>query len=106
MYKLPAKYVGPYGEQDAALTLKLWNKLKLEIDSQDLNKILEMESRLIPLLLEMRWRGVRVDQDKAGEVSEKLSKEEQKIQVEIKRKYGSDVNLWANASLQSIFDSH
>jgi DNA polymerase I-like protein with 3'-5' exonuclease and polymerase domains len=42
MYKLPAKYVGPYGEQDATLTLKLWNKLKLEIDSQDLNKILEM----------------------------------------------------------------
>ena len=106
MYKLPAKYVGPYGEQDAALTLKLWGKLKTEIDNQDLNNILEMESRLIPLLLEMRWRGVRVDENKAEEVSEKLSKEEQKIQVEIKRKYGSDVNLWANASLQSIFDSN
>ena len=89
MYKLPAKYVGPYGEQDAALTLKLWNKLKIEIQEQNLDKILTMESRLIPLLIEMRWRGVRVDENKAEQVSEQLSKEEQKIQVEIKRRYGA-----------------
>ena len=106
MYKLPSKYVGPYGEQDAALTLKLWDKLKIEISEQNLDKILDMECRLIPLLLEMRWRGVRVDEDKAEIVSKKLSVEEQKIQVEIKRKYGSDVNLWANASLQKIFDKN
>ena len=106
MYKLHAKYVGPYGEQDAALTLKLWDKLKIEIAEQGLESILQMESRLIPLLLEMRWRGVRVDEEKAEQVSKKLSTEEQKIQVEIKRKYGSDVNLWANASLQSIFEKN
>jgi len=106
MYKLHAKYVGPYGEQDAALTLKLWNKLKLEIAEQELERILEMESKLIPLLLEMRWRGVRVDEEKAEVVSKHLSTEEQKIQVEIKRKYGSDVNLWANASLESIFEKN
>jgi len=106
MYKLHAKYVGPYGEQDAALTLKLWNKLKLEIAEQELEKILEMESKLVPLLLEMRWRGVRVDEEKAEAVSKQLSTEEQKIQVEIKRKYGSDVNLWANASLESIFEKN
>ena len=88
MYKLHAKYVGPYGEQDAALTLKLWKKLKVEIAEQGLEKILAMESKLIPLLLEMRWRGVRVDEEKAEHVSKKLSTEEQKIQVEIKRKYG------------------
>jgi len=106
MYKLPAKYVGPYGEQDAALTLNLWNQLKLEISEQNLEKILEMESKLLPLLLEMRWRGVRVDEKRAEQVSERLSKEEQKIQVEIKRKYGADVKLWANASLKAIFDKN
>jgi DNA polymerase I-like protein with 3'-5' exonuclease and polymerase domains len=106
MYKLPAKYVGPYGEQDAALTLKLWNQLKLEISEQNLENMLEMESKLLPLLLEMRWRGVKVDEKRAEQVSEQLSKEEQKIQVEIKRKYGSDVKLWANASLKAIFDKN
>ena len=106
MYKLPSKYVGPYAEQDAALTLKLWKKLKLEISEQNLEKVLDMECRLIPLLLEMRWRGVRVDEEKAEVISKQLSTEEQKIQVEIKRKYGSEVNLWANASLQKIFDEN
>lgn len=106
MYKLHSKYVGPYGEQDAALTLKVWDKLKQEIKSQDLSKIYELETSLIPLLIEMRWRGVRVNEEKAHSISKELSKKEQKIQVEIKRKYGSEVNLWANASLQDIFDKN
>ena len=106
MYKLPSKFVGPYGEQDAALTLKLWQKLKIEIQEQGLEKILDMECRLIPLLLEMRWRGVRIDEQKADDVSKKLSIEEQKLQVEIKRKYGAEVNLWANASLEAIFEKN
>ena len=106
MYKLPSKFVGPYGEQDAALTLKLWQKLKIEVQEQGLEKILDMECRLIPLLLEMRWRGVRIDEQKADDVSKKLSIEEQKLQVEIKRKYGAEVNLWANASLEAIFEQN
>ncbi len=106
MYKLHSKYVGPYGEQDAALTLKLWNKLKVEIADQNLENILDMECRLIPLLLEMRWRGVRVDEEKADTVSKRLSIQEQKIMVEIKRQYGSEVNLWANASLEAIFEKN
>ena len=106
LYKLPSKYVGPYGEQDAALTLKLWEKLKVELREHNSESIFEMECKLIPLLLEMRWRGVRVDETKAEEIGETLSKEEQKIQVEIKRKYGNEVQLWANASLQNIFDNN
>ena len=106
LYKLPSKYVGPYGEQDAALTLRLWEKLKVELREHNSESIFEMECKLIPLLLEMRWRGVRVDETKAEEIGETLSKEEQKIQVEIKRKYGNEVQLWANASLQKIFDDN
>ena len=106
MYKLHSKYVGPYGEQDAALTLKLYEKLRMELREQNLEPIYEIECKLIPLLLEMRWRGVRVDEQKAEDVSKNLSLQEQKLQIEIKRKYGEDVNLWANASLQKIFDKN
>jgi len=106
MYKLNSKYVGPYGEQDAALTLKLYEKLKLEIQEQNLEQIYDLECSLIPLLIEMRWRGVRVDEEKADQLSKDLSLKEQKLLVEIKRKYGEDVNLWANASLQKVFDKN
>ncbi len=106
MYKLNSKYVGPYGEQDAALTLKLYEKLRLEIQEQNLEQIYDLECSLIPLLIEMRWRGVRVDEEKADQISKDLSLKEQKLLVEIKRKYGEDVNLWANASLQKVFDKN
>jgi len=106
MYKLHSKYVGPYGEQDAALTLKLYDKLQEEIKEQNLETIYELECRLIPLLIEMRWRGVRVDEERAEQISKDLSIREQKLLVEIKRNYGEDVNLWANASLQKVFDKN
>ena len=106
MYKLNSKYVGPYGEQDAALTLKVYHKLKEELKQQGLESIYSLECKLIPLLIEMRWRGVRVDEEKADKISKDLSLKEQKLLVEIKRKYGEDVNLWANASLQKVFDKN
>ena len=61
MYALPAKYVGPYAEQDAVLTLQLWNQLYPRIQEEGLEKIFKLECDLIPLLIEMRWKGVRVD---------------------------------------------
>ena len=106
MYKLNSKYVGPYGEQDAALTLKVYHKLREQLKEQDLESIYSLECKLIPLLIEMRWRGVRVDEEKADTISKDLSQKEQKLLLEIKRKYGEDVNLWANASLQKVFDKN
>ena len=106
MYKLNSRYVGPYGEQDAALTLKVYHKLKEQLKEQDLESIYSLECKLIPLLIEMRWRGVRVDEEKADTISKDLSQKEQKLLLEIKRKYGEDVNLWANASLQKVFDKN
>ena len=42
MYKLPAKFVGEYAEQDAVLTLKLWDKLKKLLEIQKLEPIYEV----------------------------------------------------------------
>jgi DNA polymerase-1 len=43
MYKLPAKFVGPYAEQDAVLTYKLWQRFKTEITRQDLTDVWELD---------------------------------------------------------------
>ncbi len=62
-------YVGPYAEQDALLTLKLWEWQKIEMTRQDLWSIFDLESGITPLLIDMRWKGVRVDLDKTAELS-------------------------------------
>jgi DNA polymerase I-like protein with 3'-5' exonuclease and polymerase domains len=106
MWALPAKYVGPYAEQDAVLTLKLWKIFKARIEIEGLETIYDLECDLIPLLIEMRWRGVRIDTDRAEQTATEMSKKEQQLLVEIKRRFGVSVDIWASASIQKAFDTN
>ena len=38
-----------YAEQDAGLTLRLWERFKTEISKQSLNDVWEMEMELLPI---------------------------------------------------------
>ena len=60
LWKLPASHVGEYAEQDAAVTLRLWNHLRTEILRQNLTNIFELETDLFPVLFDMKQKGVRV----------------------------------------------
>ena len=104
MYMLPAKFVGEYAEQDAVLTLKLWDKLQKGLEVENLQPIYDLESSLIPLLIEMRWKGVRVDTDKAEQSVISLKKQEKDCIKQIKYKYGVDVDVWASTSVAKAFD--
>ena len=105
MHKLPPKYVGAYAEQDAVLTLKLWERFKTEINTQELNHIFELETSLIPLMLDMREKGVRVDLNKTDEIRKELRIKVQDLKSEIKRRTGILIEPWANASVEKIFKS-
>ncbi len=76
MYKLPAMYVGEYAEQDATLTLQLWQEMKKEIVNQDIQSIFDLETELFPCLVDMRFLGVRVDIEGAHKLKSKLLEEE------------------------------
>ena len=104
MYKLPPEYVGNYAEQDADLTYRLWQILKQGLEREDVSEIYNVERSLIPLLIDMRRRGVRIDTDKAQQVKKKLHNEERKITKEIKSWYGIEPALWAAQSLAQVFD--
>jgi DNA polymerase I-like protein with 3'-5' exonuclease and polymerase domains len=104
MWRLPASYVGAYAEQDAFMTLKLWDRLKTEISGQDLTHIFQLETSLIPLMIDMRARGVRVDLDKAEIARKGLRIKVQELKAEIKRKTGVDIEPWASASVLKVFD--
>ena len=103
MYKLPAMYVGSYAEQDAELTLKLFNKLELEIKNKDLSKIFELETELFPCLIDMKVRGVRVDVQKAHKLKQQLASEEKQLLLEIKKETGIDTQIWAARSIAKVF---
>ena len=105
MWRLPAGYVGQYAEQDAELTLKLWNRFKTEIQQQNLTSIFNLETELLPILIEMREHGIRVDLTKASQLKKDFIKEENKKLAEIKKLTNIDVEIWAAASVAKAFDA-
>ena len=104
MWKLPAMYVGPYAEQDADLTLRLWQYFKVEIIKQELSSIFDLETRLFPCLLDMKTKGVRVDLEKADKIKKDLQKKEDFLLFQIKKDTGVDVDIWAAVSVAKAFD--
>jgi len=104
MWKLPAMHVGAYAEADAELALELWNYFSVQLGKEDLWGIANLELDLLPCLIEMTWRGVRIDQDRVEKTRDGLIKRERKIMKEIKDIAGRDVEIWAAQSLSKAFD--
>lgn len=68
MWKLPAKHVAKYAIQDVELPLQLIRRQHRKIDEQGLWDVYNLESKVLPVLLKMRRRGVRVDLGKLEQV--------------------------------------
>lgn len=88
MWKLPARHVGAYGEHDAVLPLKILRKQERELEDNGLWEIYELESRVLPALVRMIRRGVRVDLPALGKVAEWTYREEAKALAVVKAQTG------------------
>ena len=104
MWQLPAMEVGTYAEKDAELTLELWQMMKKEIIHQDIESIFNLETDLFPCLVDMKFKGVRVDVERAHIMKGQLSKKEEMLLTEIKKETGLDCQIWAARSIAKIFD--
>jgi len=105
LWKLPAMYVGAYAEQDAALTLKLWHHFKPLLVKEEVESIFELETDLLPVLLDITRQGIRLDINKAEQLIGNLKTREKAIAKEMKALAGKDVDIWAAASIANAFDS-
>ena len=104
MWKLPAEHVGHYAEQDARLTYLLWQRFKHELYKQNLSTIWELEKTLLPILLQMRQKGVRVDVEKAHKLQKDFQVREKDTLYKIKQLAGKDVDIWAARQIADAYD--
>ena len=104
LWKMPAMYVGPYAQNDAEITLELWNHLSTQLTKEQLWPIANLELDLLPCLIDMTWRGVRVDQDRVERTRNHLVKKEKEVLDKIQHIAGGQVELWAAASIAKAFD--
>ena len=104
LWKLPANFVGSYGEQDAALTLKLWHHLETLLRQEEVESIFKLETEILPVLVGMTLKGVRFDREKAIALTEELKQKEKKMTAFIRKEAGVPVDMWAAASIAKAFD--
>ena len=106
MWRLPSRFVGEYAEQDASVTLRLWELLSREMDREEVRSIFDLETELTRLLIDMRWRGVRVDLEATENTRAELEKREKKLLASIKKETGLDIEPWNPTSISKLFDWH
>ena len=105
IWRLPARYVGSYAEDDAMLPVEIIQKQLKKLDEEGLMKIFEIETDVTQILLYMRLKGVPVDVSKAQLVIRDLKKKEQEAQEQLNRMAGLKVNVWAGQDVARAFDS-
>ena len=105
MWKLPAERVAHYAEMDATLTLNLWEVLHRKLMEDDCERILDMELSLLPMVFEMKRRGVRVDVDKAQKTKELLQGKEDYLLKQIHDETKVHLEPWNAKSLALVFDN-
>ena len=104
MWKLPAEHVGYYAEQDARLTYLLWQRFKHEIYKQNLHTVWQLEKSLLPILIKMRQKGIRVNTQRAEQLKVNFVEKEKEILHRIKKLVGKDIDIWAARQIAFAYD--
>ena len=116
MEKLPYDLVKDYAHQDVDLTLGLWNIFEKEINKDmvinygykstkiSLKKIFQLETDLFPCLVDMKFKGVRIDTKKAELFGKELEKKRDALINTIKKDTKIDIKIWAATSVKKLLD--
>jgi len=83
-----------YSGEDADYTLRLYGRLKEELEAHSMLDLLEdIEMPLVPVLADMERTGVRIDLDVFDALRERFTREISQIEEEIYKLAGGEVNL-------------
>jgi DNA polymerase I-like protein with 3'-5' exonuclease and polymerase domains len=93
IWQLPARYVGPYAEADAVATLALFEKLNPILDRENTRTAYELDRDLLPMVLAMRARGIRIDQDAAEQARDLLLSKRDAALAELSSQLGAAVGM-------------
>jgi len=114
MHKLPASIVKEYAKQDVNLTYKLWKLFNKKIDEilytkddgeqKTCRKIFELETKLFLCLVDMKFKGVKIDRSKAILFGRHLKKRRDQIIKAIESITTIKVDIWAASSIKKLLD--
>lgn len=99
---VPIEDAAPYGSADADMTLRLVAPLQAEIKEKNLGDLLKLEMQLIPILADMEFAGIAIDEPFFTRLSSELTKRLHILEEEIFEIAGSRFNINSTQQLSQV----
>jgi DNA polymerase I-like protein with 3'-5' exonuclease and polymerase domains len=93
LWQLPARFVAPYAEADAVATLALFEKLNPVLDAEGTREAYRLDVDLLPIVMAMRKRGVRIDQSAAEQARDVLLAKRDAALAELSDHLGKPIGM-------------
>jgi len=93
LWQLPARYVAAYAVADAINTLLVFDQLNPILDRENTRAAYELDRDLVPLIVEMRARGIRIDIAAAEQARDLLLGKRDAVLAQLSDKLGMPVSM-------------
>ncbi len=106
IWAIPARVVRKYAEMDAIEPLMIFEKQEKILEEEELMGIFNLETDLVPMLLNMKKNGVRVDTEKASKIETEYIEHIKKDKVRLNEIAGYEVNYNSADSISKYLDAN
>lgn len=100
----PRDMVGKYAIGDVVLTRALHNWQKKQIKVQELGRVVDLETRVLPVLARMERRGIPVNRAQLSKSKKVIAELVGRVEGEIYRMVGSDLNVKSPKQMKAAFE--
>jgi len=94
--------VAYYAWKDAKGTAEIWTKIAPQIVEDGLQKVMDLEMDVLPIIVDMRLKGTPVDIDELTKFKERLETDAEAVKAKIFRLAGRTFNLQSNREKQEL----
>lgn len=99
----PEYIVAPYAKADTRATLELFDWQTREVERQDLQRIVDFERRVTPVIIASEMRGIRVDVERAQQAVVYMCEPINRLQRQLNEIAGFQCNPQPSKDIQKLF---
>lgn len=99
---LPIETAYPYAAEDADFTLQLWNVYESRLKAAGLEKLMELEMQVLPVLTSMERNGIRLEKAPLAEYKQELETKLSALKSDIYALVGHEFNIASPKQLGTV----
>src|SRR5690625_1887117 len=101
--RVPLDKARDYAAEDADVTFRLWRLLKPRLPLEQVTAVYEtMERRLVPVLLDMEWTGIKVEREHLRRLSNDFARRIDTLEQEIHQLAGRDFTIGSTKQMGEV----